>query len=242
MRRILLVDDDRDIVGALRIYLNDPDYELRAAHDGRQAVAAVRAGIEAGEPIDLVLLDVMMPVMNGSEALVQIRRLTNAPVIMLTAKGEDADKVLGLDLGADDYVTKPFVPAELLARVRSALRRYTRLGGSPDAPAAGQVVPGTLALGGIELDDGVKTVTVDGEPAALTPKEYDICRFLMAHQGYVYSPTQIYEAVWGEPACGSEGTVAVHVRHLREKIEIDPANPRYLTVVWGRGYKMGEKK
>ncbi|WP_417118972.1 response regulator transcription factor [Olsenella phocaeensis] len=241
MQRILLVDDDHDIVGALRIYLNDPGYELHAAYDGRQAVAAVRAGIEAGEPIDLVLLDVMMPVMDGSEALVQIRRLTNAPVIMLTAKGEDADKVLGLDLGADDYVTKPFVPAELLARVRSALRRYTRLGGSSgmaDGPAGSDA----LVLGGIELDDAGKRVTVDGEPAALTPKEYDICRFLMARQGHVYSPAQIYEAVWGEPACGSEGTVAVHVRHLREKIEIDPANPRYLRVVWGRGYMMGGQR
>lgn len=237
MSRILLVDDDRDIVGALRVYLDSPDYELTCAYDGRQAVEAVRRALGADNPIDLVLLDVMMPVMDGTEALVEIRKLANIPVIMLTAKGEDADKVLGLDLGADDYVTKPFVPAELLARVRSALRRYTQLGGT-SAPSMGEA-EGRLALGGIEVDDGAKQVMVDGDEVQLTPKEYDILAFLMRHPGHVYSPSEVYEAVWGEPALGGEGTVAVHVRHLREKIEINPSDPRYLTVVWGRGYKMG---
>ncbi|WP_083307150.1 response regulator transcription factor [Olsenella sp. HMSC062G07] len=236
MYRILLVDDDRDIVGALKIYLQNPDYELLCAYDGKQAVATVEQGIEDSRPVDLVLLDVMMPVMDGPAALVQIRKLSNVPVIMLTAKSEDADKVLGLDLGADDYVTKPFVPAELLARVRSALRRYKRLGAaSPQEEEAAT----TLVLGGIELDDAAKKVTVDGEAVALTPKEYDICHFLMKHPGRVFSPAAIYEAVWGAPSYGCENTVAVHVRHLREKIEINPAEPRYLMVVWGRGYKMG---
>ncbi|MCI7438298.1 MAG: response regulator transcription factor [Coriobacteriaceae bacterium] len=237
MYRILVVDDDHDIVRALKIYLDNPSYELLSAYNGQQAVEAVKQGIEGDAPIDLVLLDVMMPVMDGSAALVEIRKMSNVPVIMLTAKGEDTDKVLGLDLGADDYVTKPFVPAELLARVRSALRRYRRLGAA-EAGEGCAASTGTLVLGGIELDDAAKTVSVDGEAVALTPKEYDICHLLMKHPGRVYSPAEIYEAVWGEPAYGNVSTVAVHVRHLREKIEINPADPRYLVVVWGRGYKM----
>ncbi|WP_028263556.1 response regulator transcription factor [Atopobium fossor] len=238
MYRILLVDDDRDIVRALEIYLQNPQWELLCAYDGKQAVAAVEQGIKTNNPIDLVLLDVMMPVMDGSAALVAIRKLCNVPVIMVTAKSEDTDKVLGLDLGADDYVTKPFVPVELLARVRSVLRRYKDLGAAKaknkmDAPAS-------YVLGGIKLDDAAKIVTVDDQSIALTPKEYDICRFLIQHPNHVYSPAEIYQAVWGQPSYGCENTVAVHVRHLREKIEINPSEPRYVQVVWGRGYKMGE--
>lgn len=238
MYRILLVDDDRDIVRALEIYLQNPNWELLCAYDGKQAVSAVEQGIKTNNPIDLVLLDVMMPVMDGSAALVAIRKLSNAPVIMVTAKSEDTDKVLGLDLGADDYVTKPFVPVELLARVRSVLRRYKDLGtakveNEKDASTS-------YVLGGIKLDDAAKIVTVDGQNITLTPKEYDICRFLMQHPNHVYSPAEIYQEVWGQPSYGCENTVAVHVRHLREKIEINPAEPRYLQVVWGRGYKMGE--
>lgn len=177
-------------------------------------------------------MDIMMPEMDGIEAMREIRRFSNVPIILLTAKGENEDKVLGLNTGADDYVTKPFVPMEVLARVRSQLRRYTTLGGRTEEPAT------LLTLGGIRLDDERKAVTVDGEEVSLTPTEFAILRFLMSHPEKVYSSKALYEAVWKEAPLGSEGAVAVHIRHLREKIEINPSEPRYLKVVWGQGYKM----
>ncbi len=226
MYNILICDDDRDILEALKIYLSAEGYRLFEAHNGREAIEAVES-----EEIHLILMDIMMPGLDGIAATAKLRERHNIPIILLTAKSEDADKVLGLDIGADDYITKPFRPLELIARVKSQLRRYTRLGGMPTAPDR-------LVIGGIELDDSAKTVTVDGEPVALTPLEFGILRFLMSHPGRVFSSAQIYEQVWNDPAYGSEGTVAVHIRHLREKIEINPAEPRYLKVVWGLGYKM----
>ena len=226
MYNILICDDDRDILEALKIYLSAEGYRLFEAHNGREAIEAVES-----EEIHLILMDIMMPGLDGIAATANLRERHNIPIILLTAKSEDADKVLGLDIGADDYITKPFRPLELIARVKSQLRRYTRLGGMPTAPDR-------LVIGGIELDDSAKTVTVDGEPVALTPLEFGILRFLMSHPGRVFSSAQIYEQVWNDPAYGSEGTVAVHIRHLREKIEINPAEPRYLKVVWGLGYKM----
>ena len=184
------------------------------------------------EEIHLILMDIMMPEMDGIAATQRIREFSNAPIILLTAKSENEDKVLGLNMGADDYITKPFVPMEVLARVRSQLRRYTRLGGqAPEKPSI-------LTIGGICLDDEAKSVTVDGEPANLTPMEFAILRLLMSNPGKVYSSRSLYEAVWNEAPLGSEGAVAVHIRHLREKIEINPSDPRYLKVVWGQGYKM----
>ena len=184
------------------------------------------------EEIHLILMDIMMPEMDGIAATQRIREFSNAPIILLTAKSENEDKVLGLNMGADDYITKPFVPMEVLARVRSQLRRYTLLGGqAPEKPSV-------LTIGGICLDDEAKTVTVDGEPANLTPMEFSILRLLMSNPGKVYSSRSLYEAVWNEAPLGSEGAVAVHIRHLREKIEINPSEPRYLKVVWGQGYKM----
>ena len=183
---------------------------------------------------DLLLLDIMLPEEDGLQVLKRLRSLPvsrSLPVILLTAKSEDADKILGLNIGADDYITKPFNPLEVIARVKSQLRRYTSLGGAEKGP-------GLLTVGPIAMDDGAKQVTVDGEPVALTPIEYNILRLLMTHPGQVFSSAQIYEQVWNDPAYGSENTVAVHIRHLREKIEIDPADPRYLKVVWGLGYKM----
>jgi DNA-binding response OmpR family regulator len=179
----------------------------------------------------------MMPVMDGMEAMVKIREKSNAPIILLTAKSEDADKILGLSVGADDYITKPFNPAEVLARVKSQLRRYLQLGG-------GQAKPQALRVGGIELDDSQKAVTLDGEPVALTPTEYEMLKLFLQHPGQVFSPKEIYRRVWKDAPYGSENTVAVHIRHLREKLEIDPAEPRYLKVVWGQGYKIekGAKK
>ena len=182
------------------------------------------------EDIHLALLDIMMPVMDGITCMTELRRQHNLPVILLTAKSEDTDKILGLNVGADDYVTKPFNPVELLARVKSQLRRYLTLGG-------GAVRPSVITVGGIALDDDAKTVTVDGETVSLTPIEYDILRLLMLNAGKVYSPQEIYRRVWQE-APAADNPVAVHVRHIREKIEIDPAQPRYLKVVWGKGYKM----
>ena len=184
------------------------------------------------EEIHLVLLDIMMPHMDGIAALTQLREFSNVPVILLTAKSEDIDKVLGLTVGADDYITKPFNPIELQARVKSQLRRYMQLGGNTKQERD------VLAIGGIELCDRTKEVTLDGEPVSLTRTEYDILKLLMEHPGEVYSPKQIYEAVWKGSPCGVENTVAVHIRHLREKLEYNPAEPRYLKVVWGRGYKM----
>ena len=227
MYNILICDDQPDIVNALKIYLAPEGYGLFEAFTGRQAVDIVRR-----EDIHLVLLDVMMPEMDGITATAKIREISNIPIILLTAKSETEDMVLGLNVGADDYITKPFVPVEVLARVRSQLRRYAKLGSR--APEK----PDSLTIGGITLDDRAKSVTVDGDPVNLTPMEYSILRLLMEHPGKVYSTKALYEAVWQEAAMGSEGAVAVHIRHLREKIEINPSDPRYIKVVWGQGYKM----
>ncbi len=227
MYNILICDDQRDIVNALKIYLAPEGYRLFEAFTGEEALNIVRE-----ENIHLVLLDVMMPRMDGITATARIREFSNVPIILLTAKSETEDKVLGLNVGADDYVTKPFVPVEVLARVRSQLRRYDRLGARPAERS------GVITIGGIVLDDSSKTVTVDGEDVSLTPIEYDILKLLMEHPGKVYSTRVIYETVWQENPYGSENAVAVHIRHLREKIEINPSEPRYIKVVWGRGYKM----
>ena len=227
MYNVLICDDQPDIVNALKIYLSSEGYRLYEAFTGKEALEIVKAN-----DIHLILLDIMMPVMDGITATARIREVSNAPIILLTAKSETEDKVLGLNMGADDYITKPFVPVEVLARVRSQLRRYARLGSRPEETG------GALTIGGICLDDRTKQVTVEGEPVALTPTEYAILQLLMANPGKVYSTKTLYEAVWNEAALGSEGAVAVHIRHLREKIEINPSEPRYLKVVWGQGYKM----
>lgn len=226
MYRILVCDDEKDIVSALRIYLESDGYEVLEAYNGKEAVELV-----AQQEVHLVLMDIMMPVMDGIKAMIKIREISNVPVVLLTAKSEDTDKVLGLTVGADDYVTKPFNPVELQARVKSQLRRYMKLGG-------GNVKKDVLSVGGIELDDKAKEVTLDGEPVALTRTEYDILKLLLENKGQVFSPSQIYQRVWKDVAFGTENTVAVHIRHLREKLEYDPANPRCLKVVWGRGYKI----
>ena len=226
MYNVLICDDQPDIVNALKIYLTPEGYHLYEAFDGEQALEIVRK-----EDIHLVLLDVMMPKMDGITATAKIREFSNAPIILLTAKSETQDMVLGLNVGADDYVTKPFVPVEVLARVRSQLRRYAHLGSRETAPDE-------LRIGGIYLKDAEKTVTVDDEPVSLTPIEYCILKLLMTHPGVVYSSKALYQAVWKEAPVGSDGAVAVHIRHLREKLEIDPSNPRYIKVVWGQGYKM----
>ncbi len=226
MANILICDDERDIVSALRIYLSSEGHTIYEAYTGREALEVVRKN-----QIHLILMDIMMPEMDGISATAKLREETNIPIILLTAKSEDTDKVLGLNVGADDYVTKPFNPIEVLARVRSQLRRYTTLGGMEQRPSK-------LVIGTIALDDETKSVTVDGEPVSLTPIEYNILLLLMRHPGRVYSSAQIYEQVWNEAAFGSEGAVAVHIRHLREKLEINPSEPRYLKVVWGLGYKM----
>ena len=226
MANILICDDERDIVAALKIYLSSEGYTLYEAYTGREALEIVRK-----HDIHLRLMDLMMPEMDGIAATAKLREEYNIPIILLTAKSEDTDKVLGLNIGADEYITKPFNPIEVLARVRSQLRRYTSLGGMEQRPSK-------LVIGGIVLDDDTKTVTVDGEPVSLTPIEYNILLLLMRHPGRVYSSAQIYEQVWNEAAFGSEGAVAVHIRHLREKLEITPSEPRYLKVVWGLGYKM----
>ncbi len=228
MYNILICDDEQDIVNALGIYLAAPDVKIFEANDGKAALEIIK-----NETIHLVLLDVMMPQLDGISAMVQMRKFSNVPVILLTAKSEDTDKVLGLNLGADDYITKPFNPVEVTARVRSQLRRYTQLGGSPASS--------TIIIGGIELDDSSKKVTVDGKPVALTPTEYEILKLLMKNPGKVFSPADIYRKVWNDTPFGSDNTVAVHIRHLREKIEINPADPHYLKVIWGHGYKISEK-
>ena len=227
MYNVLICDDQPDIVNALKIYLKPEGYRLFEAYTGTEAVRIVREN-----DIHLILLDVMMPVMDGITATAKIREFSNVPIILLTAKSETQDKVLGLNVGADDYITKPFVPVEVLARVRSQLRRYAKLGSRPEEQ------PGVLTIGAVTLDDRTKTVTVDGEPVAVTPTEYAILHLLMANPGKVFSTKALYESVWQEAALGSEGAVAVHIRHLREKIEINPSEPRYLKVVWGQGYKM----
>ena len=226
MYNIVVCDDEKDIAAALEIYLAAEGYRVLKAENGREALS-----LAAKEEVHLMLLDIMMPQMDGLETLAKLREFSNIPVIFLTAKGEDTDKILGLNIGADDYITKPFNPVEVLARVRSQLRRYLQLGG-------GSVRPTCEVIGGIELDDNAKTVTVDGETVSLTPKEYDILRFLMQNAGTVFSPAEIYRRVWDDIPLNAAGAIAVHIRHLREKIEINPAEPRYLKVVWGKGYKM----
>lgn len=228
MYNILVCDDEKDIVSALKIYLMAEGYQVYEAGNGREALECL-----AKEDIHLVLMDIMMPEMDGITAMVRIREQSNVPVILLTAKSEDTDKILGLNIGADDYVTKPFNPVELQARVKSQLRRYMQLGG-------GSVRKEVLTMGGIELDDRTKEVTLDGDKVSLTRTEYDILKMLMENPGKVFSPTQIYTQVWKDNPYGAENTVAVHIRHLREKIEYNPAEPRYLKAVWGRGYKMGD--
>ena len=230
MYNILVVDDEKDIVAALEIYLRSEGYRVLSASNGREALS-----IAAREDVHLILMDIMMPVMDGLTAMAQLRQTSNVPVILLTAKGEDTDKILGLNVGADDYVTKPFNPVELVARVRSQLRRYMLLGG-------GSVKESSITIGGISLDDKSKEVTVDGELVSLTPTEYDILKFLMQHPGQGFSPKTLYQKVWNDEPYGAESTVAVHIRHLREKIEINPAEPRYIKAVWGQGYKMERGK
>lgn len=227
MHTILICDDDRDIVSALKIYLTSEGYQTVEAYNGEEAIAAVR-----DHNIDLILMDVMMPRLDGIRATAKLREEGNIPIILLTAKSEDSDKVLGLNIGADDYITKPFNPIEVIARVKSQLRRYTTLGGKL------QTEGNVMRNGALMMDDDAKQVAVDGVSVTLTPIEYNILRLLLKNPGWVYSTAQIYELVWNDPAVGSENTVAVHIRHLREKIEIDPANPRYIKVVWGLGYKM----
>ena len=226
MYTILICDDDRDIVSALEIYLTSEGYHTVAAYNGAQAIQAVQEN-----EVHLVLMDIMMPELDGIRATAKLREGSNVPIILLTAKSEDNDKILGLNIGADDYITKPFNPLEVIARVKSQLRRYTALGGADKST-------GQLSVGTISMDDSSKQVTVDGNPVSLTPIEYNILKLLLSHPGQVFSSAQIYEQVWNDPAYGSENTVAVHIRHLREKIEINPAEPRYLKVVWGLGYKI----
>lgn len=226
MYKILICDDERDIVSALKIYLEAEGYETISAYNGEEALEI----IEKNE-IHLLLMDIMMPVLDGISAIARLRESSNIPVILLTAKGEDTDKILGLNVGADDYITKPFNPVEVIARVRSQLRRYMQLGGNITAR-------NDYVIGNIELNDSEKKVLVDGEEVNLTPTEFEILKLLMQNAGAVLSPKEIYRKVWNDEAFGAESTVAVHIRHLREKIEINPAEPRYLKVVWAHGYKM----
>lgn len=230
MNKILVCDDENDIVKALEIYLTSEGYEVIKAENGKEALEILEN--ESGD-ISLILLDVMMPVMDGITTMKHLREKYNIPVILLTAKSEDTDKVLGLNIGADDYVTKPFSPTELLARVRSQVRRYTMLGGAKKNENAD-----VISVGNIDLDVKKRTVTVDGEPITLTATEYDILRLFMSHPGEVFSTKEIYKNVWKQVPIGEENTIAVHIRHLREKIEINPAEPRCLKVVWGQGYKL----
>lgn len=226
MYQILLCDDEKDIVTALEIYLSNDDYKIFKAYNGADALK-----ILTEEEIHLVLLDIMMPHMDGIAALTKLREFSNVPAILLTAKSEDIDKVLGLTVGADDYITKPFNPIELQARVKSQLRRYMQLGG-------GKTQSDVYSVGGIVLNPITKEVTLDSDPIALTRIEYNILLFLMQHIGQSFTPREIYQNVWHDNAYGEESTVAVHIRHLREKIEYNPAEPRYLKAVWGRGYKL----
>ncbi len=223
---ILICDDDREIVNAIEVYLKNEGYGIFKAYDGLEAL-----DILDREEIHLVLMDIMMPRLDGQRATMKIREERNIPIIMLSAKSEDYDKITGLNLGADDYITKPFNPLELIARVKSQIRRYTDLGSMP-------IRTGIFKSGGLVIDDEKKSVTLDGEQVVVTPIEYGILKLLTENAGKVFSMEQIYETVWNEPAFSPENTVAVHIRRIREKIEIDPKNPRYLKVVWGIGYKI----
>ena len=228
MYNILVCDDDKEIVEAIEIYLTQEGYRILKAYDGTEALEMLER-----EEVHLLLLDVMMPKLDGIRATLKIREKNSIPIIILSAKSEDADKILGLNVGADDYVTKPFSPLELVARVKSQLRSYTQLGGT-----AQNENDKIYSVGGLRINDDLKEVTVDGELVRLTPIEYNILLLLMKNQGRVFSINQIYEMIWNEEAIGADNTVAVHIRHIREKIEINPKEPRYLKVVWGVGYKI----
>lgn len=229
MYRILVCDDDKEIVDAIEIYLVQEGYEILKAYDGEQALKILEE-----EKVDLLIIDVMMPRLDGIRATLKIRQKMSLPIIILSAKSEDADKILGLNIGADDYVTKPFNPLELVARAKSQIRRYTKLGSTVSADSQEAV----YSVAGLSINDDLKEVTVDGEIVKLTPTEYDILLLLVKNQGKVFSIDQIYENIWNEEAIGADNTVAVHIRHIREKIEINPKDPRYLKVVWGVGYKI----
>ncbi len=228
MYNILVCDDDKEIVEAIEIYLTQEGYNVLKAYDGEEALKVLRK-----ETVDLLVIDVMMPRLDGIRATLKIREENSLPIIILSAKSEDADKILGLNVGADDYVTKPFNPLELVARVKSQIRRYTKLGST-----VMDTKKSIYTVGGLTIDDDLKEVTVDGETVKLTPIEYNILLLLVKNQGKVFSIDQIYENIWNEDAIGADNTVAVHIRHIREKIEINPKEPRYLKVVWGVGYKI----
>ena len=228
MAKILVCDDDKEIVEAIEIYLTQDGHQVLEAYDGIEAVEILKK-----ESVDLLIMDIMMPRMDGIRATLKIREKHNIPIIILSAKSEDADKILGLNIGADDYITKPFNPLELVARVKSHLRRYMQLGSTTIKESEA-----IYTVGGLAINDDLKEVTVDGEPVKLTPIEYNILLLLVKHQGKVFSIDQIYEKIWNETAVGVDNTVAVHIRHIREKIEINPKEPRYLKVVWGVGYKI----
>ncbi|MCR4991084.1 MAG: response regulator transcription factor [Lachnospiraceae bacterium] len=232
MINILVCDDDKEIVDAIEIYLSKEGYNIYKAYDGIEAIETLKAHPE----ISLLLIDIMMPRMDGIHATVKIRETNSLPIIFLSAKSEDTDKILGLQMGADDYITKPFNPLELIARVNSAIRRYTKLGNlNVDNNAV-------FKSGGLMINDDTKTVVVDGNEVKLTPIEYNILLLLVKNKGKVFSIDRIYESIWNEEAVGADNTVAVHIRHIREKIEIDPKDPRYLKVVWGVGYKIEDHK
>ena len=228
MAKILVCDDDKDIVEAIDIYLTQEGYEVLKAYDGYEAIKVLKSN-----EVDLLIIDVMMPRLDGIRATLKIRENMSLPIIILSAKSEDADKILGLNIGADDYMTKPFNPLELVARVKSQLRRYTQLGSTARSDNQSE-----FRTGGLVIRDDLKEVTVDGEKVKLTPIEYNILLLLVKNQGKVFSINQIYENIWNEEAIGADNTVAVHIRHIREKIEINPKEPRYLKVVWGVGYKV----
>lgn len=228
MYNIVVCDDDKEIVEAIDIYLTQEGYRVLKAYDGEQALKLLET-----EDVHLLILDVMMPKLDGIHATLKIREKHSIPIIILSAKSEDVDKILGLNVGADDYVTKPFNPLELIARVKSQIRRYTQFGGT-----AKEEKDTIYETGGLRMNDDLKQVTVDGEFVKLTPIEYNILKLLMKNQGRVFSINQIYESIWNEEAIGADNTVAVHIRHIREKIEINPKEPRYLKVVWGVGYKV----
>ena len=227
MANILICDDDKEIAAAIAVYLRNEGYQTYLAHNGLEALSVLEQN-----DIQLIIMDIMMPKLDGQKATMEIRKSRNIPIIMLSAKSEDTDKIMGLSIGADDYVTKPFNPLELVARIKSQLRRFTVLGSAP------QPQEGIFNVGGLVIDDNHKTVTVDGEDMKLTPLEYKITLLLISSPGRVFSIDEIYERVWGEDAFEAQNTVAVHIRRIREKIEFDPKNPKYIKVVWGIGYKI----